>query len=95
MLFVVVNKMCAVSLVVEDTVDPDVAVSCRSLIGFEALLLLLLFVNLCLSQRFGLLLDLLASISVATTITSTTLRITAVAAVAAVATISAASLRAE
>ena len=53
MLVVIVNKMCAVSLVVKDTVDPDVVVSCRSLIGFKTFLLLLFSVYLCLSQWFG------------------------------------------
>ena len=61
---VVVNKMCAVSLVVKDTIDPDEMVSCRSLIGFETFLLLLLPVNLLLSQRFRLGFDLVAIISV-------------------------------
>ena len=49
MLVVVVNKMCAMSLVVKDTVHPDVVVTCRSLIGFEAFLLLL-FASLALSE---------------------------------------------
>ena len=94
MLVVVVDKMCAVSLVVKDTVDPDVVVSCRSLIGFEAFLLLLLSVNLCLSQWFRFWLSLVAS-----TVTTMALRNATIAATvvrtAAIATVSTASLRAK
>ena len=92
MLVVIVNKMCAVSFVVKDTVDPDVVVSCRFLICFEAFLLLLFSVNLCLSQWFGFRLSL-----VATTVTTMALRNATIAATvvrtAAIATVSAASLR--
>ena len=94
MLVVVVNKMCAVSLVVKDTVHPDVVVTCRSLIGFEAFLLLLFSVNLCLSQWFGFWLSL-----VATTVTTMALRNATIAATvirtAAIATVSTTSLRAK
>ena len=90
MLVIIVNKMCAVSFVVKDTVDPDVVVPCRSLICFEAFLLLLFSVNLCLSQWFWLSL-------VATTVTTMALRNATIAATvvrtAAIATVSTASLR--
>ena len=66
MFVVVVNIMSlGVYLVVIDTVDLDPAVSCRSLVSFEAFLFLLLLVNLCFCQlRFGLgLMNLVATIT--------------------------------
>ena len=93
MFVVVVNIMSfGVYLVVIDTVDLDPAVTCRSLVSFEAFLFLLLLVNLCLSQlRFGLRLNLVA------TVTTMALRNLTIAATvtesAALAAVSAASRR--